>query len=159
MERKRKNKISQLVRGVGLQDDDQDVAQITDEIQEKYQEELVGFKLTTDPESIVMGMVVKYVTLDLEKIASGVLVGVDRARKGQILRLVLKNPYHNSIWKIKPNKYWLYRRLPRDDGAIFRKLISGVMSAREFKVRLLRGERKIKKKEKEMTLKNIKPKV
>lgn len=77
-------------------------------INNKFSEEIKNLEYIKDNNKIDKGRFIKYIKLDLTKITSGLVIDIKYTDKNNIKYILLLNKLTGKIWKIKPQKYYIF---------------------------------------------------
>lgn len=73
-----------------------------------YKSELSGYKYS-DKTKVKKGQIIRYISLDFDEISIPCLLReIEYTPKGNINNFVVSNNLTGNVWRIKPNKYYLF---------------------------------------------------
>jgi len=108
------------------------------DIRSRFNDKLEGTQYGVN--GISIGSVVFYVPLnDQDRISMGILVNIEKGDTENIRRLILKNPNYGNVWKIVPQRVFLFWRRPLKKGEkwnqFVRKLAKDISESGHIKVK------------------------
>lgn len=90
--------------------------EIIEIITTKFKKELKKYTYIKDPKDLELGMYVKYVDLNIKKVSMvGRIIKLFMYDNNSIKYVLLYDNIHESVWKIKPSKYYLYIKKPNQN--------------------------------------------
>ena len=105
--KKRKERIDDIL---GTRNDIDDNS-IIKRLEQYWENDLKDYKFISDCKNIKKGKFIKYISLDLQTIKSGLVVNIEISRTKYVNKLILHNLEKKWYWKIDPHKYYIYANL------------------------------------------------
>ena len=102
--RKKKERLDDILKTRENIDD----TPIVKRIEEYWMDEIKGYQYMDDCQNLKKGKFIKYISLDLQDLKSGLIVNIEKTKSGYVKKLVLHILGKDWYWKIDPHKYYLY---------------------------------------------------
>lgn len=106
---------------------------IFEEINNKFNKKLKYYEYVENPNELQLGQYIRYVHLDKSKLSMvGRIIKLEMSDSNNLEYIILFDNIHQSFWKIRPNKYYIY--VKNKSKQKYDKIFKEMMGEYEFKV-------------------------